>query len=115
ELQAVVLLPQLEKLDNRNARRLEQVRRLRRLLDGVPGLRLFTAEEPEGVPAFYKVGFQYDEEVFGLPRERFTAALRAEGVAVDEGFRALHVGRSPSRYPAGGAVAAAREGQPWRV
>jgi hypothetical protein len=24
--------------------------------------------------------------------------MRAEGIAVDEGFRALHVGRSPSRF-----------------
>ncbi len=29
-------------------------------------------------------------------------ALRAEGVAFDAGFRALHVGRSPSRFRAAG-------------
>ena len=43
-------------------------------------------------------GLQFDAEKFGLPRERFLTALRAEGMAFDEGFRALHVGRSPSRF-----------------
>jgi hypothetical protein len=45
------------------------------------------------------VAFQYDSAEFkGLSRERFVAAMRAEGIAMDEGFHALHVGRSPSRF-----------------
>jgi perosamine synthetase len=37
--------------------------------------------------------------------------VRAEGVALDEGFRALHVGRSPSRWRgAGPLVEAERAG-----
>ena len=53
-------------------------------------------------PAFYKLGFQYDPVAFGLSRELFVKALRAEGVAFDAGFKALHVGRSPSRFRAAG-------------
>jgi hypothetical protein len=56
------------------------------------------------VPAFYKLGFQYDPAAFGLSRELFVKALRAEGIAFDAGFRALHVGRSPSRFRAAGEL-----------
>ena len=56
------------------------------------------------LPAFYKLGFQYDPAAFGLPRELFVKALRAEGIAFDVGFKALHVGRSPSRFRAAGEL-----------
>ncbi len=99
ELQALVLLPQLDQLDPRNQRRLANVTRLGELLRDVPGLTPFTSSV-EGVPAFYKLGFQFDETAFGLSRSRFVAALRAEGVAFDEGFRALHLGRAKNRWSA---------------
>jgi dTDP-4-amino-4,6-dideoxygalactose transaminase len=103
ELQAAVLLPQLRKLDPRNAHRLAQVRQLTERLRDVPGLRPFT-NACEAMPGYYKFGWQYDAAAFGLPRERFVAALRAEGIAFDEGFRALHVGRSASRFRAVGSL-----------
>jgi hypothetical protein len=49
-------------------------------------------------PGYYKLGFQLDSTCFGLSRERFVAAAQTEGIAFDEGFRAAHVGRSPSRF-----------------
>ncbi len=113
ELQAAVLLPQLDQLRTRNEQRAEAVRRLQTLLQGVPGLKLFrnrTATElSEGkhLAGYYKVGFQYEAGAFGLSREQFLAALRAEGIAFDAGFAALHVGRSPSRYRAGGPLSEA--------
>src|SRR5262249_45702859 len=73
----------------------------------LPGLRPFAARDPDNTPVYYKVGFQLDAAAFGLSRERFVAALRAEGIAFDEGFRALHVGRSPSRFRAAGELAEA--------
>jgi dTDP-4-amino-4,6-dideoxygalactose transaminase len=106
ELQAAVLLPQLDKLDVRNARRAESVRRLLAQLAGVPGLRPFV-NATDSEPGYYKLGFRYDDAAFGLTRERFAAAIRAEGVALDEGFRALHVGRSASRFRAAGDLAEA--------
>jgi dTDP-4-amino-4,6-dideoxygalactose transaminase len=99
ELQAAVLVPQIDKLDRRNSQRLANVTRLAEVLHGNPGLRPFPVAPADGsTPAFYKLGLQFDEAAFGLSRERFVRALRAEGIALDEGFRALHVGRSPSRF-----------------
>jgi dTDP-4-amino-4,6-dideoxygalactose transaminase len=108
ELQAAVLLPQLARLDDRNARRHVNVRLLTERLQAVPGLRPFTNAGDDHQPGYYKLGFQYDRTAFDdLPRERFIAALRAEGIAFDEGFRALHIGRSPARFRAGSDLAEA--------
>jgi dTDP-4-amino-4,6-dideoxygalactose transaminase len=99
ELQAVVLGPQLDRLAERNAQRLRNVQLLSEQLHGVPGLQPFRNRAMESSePGYYKMGFQFDAEAFGLDRARFVAAMRAEGIALDEGFRALHVGRSPSRW-----------------
>ncbi len=93
ELQATVLLPQVRKLDIRNRERAASVRTLAGLLASVPGLVPFR-NVAAGEPGYYKVGIQFDAEQFGLARTHLLAALRAEGIAMDEGFRALHVGRS---------------------
>jgi dTDP-4-amino-4,6-dideoxygalactose transaminase len=107
ELQAAVLLPQLEQLPARHARRLHAVRWLAQRLQDVPGLRLFAGHAAEDEPAYYKVGMQLDAAVFGLERSRVVAAVAAEGIALDEGFRALHVGRSPRRLRKAGPLAEA--------
>jgi dTDP-4-amino-4,6-dideoxygalactose transaminase len=112
ELQAAVLLPQLDRLPARHAQRGLAVQLLAGLLADVPGLRLFR-NSCDGSPGYYKVGFLWDETPLGLPRERLVAALRAEGFALDEGFRALHAGRSAQRWravtPLPGADRAHRE------
>jgi dTDP-4-amino-4,6-dideoxygalactose transaminase len=100
ELQAAVLLPQVEKLDARTAQRRARVEELRALVKDVPGLRLFDGAGGDHVPGYYKVGFQYDAAAFGLARGLFVRALRGEGIAMDEGFAAAHVGRSARRYRA---------------
>lgn len=105
ELQAAVLLPQLARLDERNAKRQSAVEKLRKLLAGVPGLSLFRNPHAwEWAAGFYKCGFQFDEDAFGLTRGLFLKAARAEGIAFDEGFAGLHVGRSPKRYRLGGPL-----------
>jgi dTDP-4-amino-4,6-dideoxygalactose transaminase len=106
ELQAAVLMPQLDRLAERHARRAAAVVRLTAALDGAAGLSAFR-NKAEGDPAYYKVGFRLDEAALGLSRARLVAALRAEGIAFDEGFRALHVGRSPGRFRAAGGLAVA--------
>jgi perosamine synthetase len=98
ELQAAVLPPQLARLDQRNRRRAENVQRLAGLLHEIQGLRLFENRSADCQPAYYKLGIQYDAERFGLSRSLFLAAMRAEGIAMDEGFSALHVGRSARRF-----------------
>jgi dTDP-4-amino-4,6-dideoxygalactose transaminase len=104
ELQAAVLLPQLGRLDERNRHRARQVARLVDHLADIPGLRPFANRGVDDQPAYYKLGFQFEEEAFGLSRSRFVQAMRAEGVALDEGFHALHVGRSPRRFRAAGEL-----------
>jgi dTDP-4-amino-4,6-dideoxygalactose transaminase len=103
ELQAIVLLPQLDQLAQRHARRSAAVDRLARGLERVPGLQPWSCST-EGSPAYYKVGMRLDEAAFGLARGRLVQAARAEGIALDEGFRALHAGRSPSRWRAAGPL-----------
>jgi perosamine synthetase len=134
ELQAAALRPQLRKLPQATQQRAERVRELLARPTPAPlpsgrgeeDLRSSVAfddsEEawrafpplPEGrgawgvgsenLPAFYKLGFQYDPVAFGLSRELFVKALRAEGIAFDAGFKAIHVGRSPSRFRAAGEL-----------
>lgn len=111
ELQAAVLLPQLAKLAVRNAQRAANVRFLTERLRHVPGLRPFTNQTDDTVAGYYKLGFQYDAAEFGLPREQFITLMRAEGVAFDEGFRALHVGRSPGRFRKSGELSEATRAQ----
>lgn len=104
ELQAAVLLPQLDKLDAWNERRRAAVARLTDRLRGLPGLRPFASPGVEGESAYYKLGFWYDADAFGLARDLLTRAARAEGVALDVGFPTLHVGRSPTRFRAAGPL-----------
>jgi perosamine synthetase len=101
ELQAATVRPQLRKLSEMTHRRAENARALLAAL-AVPGVVPFANALSATTPAYYKLGFQFDSEAFGLPRDLFVAALRVEGIAFDAGFRALHVGRSPSRFRAVG-------------
>ena len=107
ELQAAVLLPQLDKLAERNRRRAENVARLLEELLDVPGLTPFANPPEIGAPGYYKLGFQYDQEDFGMVRARFLDAARAEGMAFSEGFAAAHIGRSPRRFRWGSELAQA--------
>jgi perosamine synthetase len=99
ELQAAVLVPQLDKLDVSNQRRSENVSRLQAAIVDRPGLRVFDNALADTSPGYYKLGFQYDAELFdGLSRDDFVTAMRAEGIAMDAGFRALHAIHSSRRY-----------------
>lgn len=114
ELQAAVLLPQCDRLDERNARRADRAARLCAQLVDLLGLRPFGTPEhdrthPETsplaphdtLPGFYKLGFRYDAKLWhDLPRELFVRAARAEGIALDLGFRALHLTHGRRRFRA---------------
>lgn len=130
ELQAAALRPQLRKLPAATHTRWQRVQQLLndlKLLQEQEGLDTSPSSQPKAnsgsdqwglaafrtsansIPAYYKLGFRYDPVRFGLPRDVFVAALRAEGIAFDAGFRALHVGRSPSRFRAVGELTHATE------
>ncbi|MCX7700900.1 MAG: aminotransferase class V-fold PLP-dependent enzyme [Gemmataceae bacterium] len=97
ELQAAALRPQLKLLPDRHAQRAAAVACIDPGLDAVPGVRRIRSEV-DGSPAFYKVAFRIDPAEFGLDRDRLVEVMRAEGLALDTGFRALPAGRSPRRY-----------------
>jgi dTDP-4-amino-4,6-dideoxygalactose transaminase len=95
ELQAAVLLPQLPKLAAANQQRLAAVKQLLALLGDLPGLEpLPLAADDQNQPAFYKLPWLLtgnddacDSPQFEQLRRRFIAAIQAEGVLIDEGFR----------------------------
>ncbi|HEU0176763.1 MAG TPA: aminotransferase class V-fold PLP-dependent enzyme [Blastocatellia bacterium] len=108
ELQATVLLPQLERLDDRNRERSKSVSKLAESLKAISGLRLLENRETSDFPGYYKLGFRYDPVEFdGLSRELFVRAARAEGIEFNAGFRALHLCRSSRRFRKAGELAVA--------
>ena len=97
ELQAAVLLPQLGKLAADNAVRLANADLLRQLTRDLPGLTPVENPPLRGSPAYYKFAWRYDPQACGgQTREAFIAAVQAEGVAIDAGFRGF-AGRSSAR------------------
>ncbi|NQV28591.1 MAG: aminotransferase class V-fold PLP-dependent enzyme [Rhodopirellula sp.] len=108
EMQAAVLRPQLNRLDERNIARWKAVRELSAELQqltspqGEPVLRMLVDAcqiDHENRPAFFKVGLQYDlAKSTGSDRELFATAMRAEGIALDPGFRSLHRIHSKRRF-----------------
>ncbi|MBO0797584.1 MAG: aminotransferase class V-fold PLP-dependent enzyme [Blastocatellia bacterium] len=99
ELQATVLLPQWERLDERNVERESAVSWLRDRLRAVTGLRFLVNRVSSTSPGYYKLGFRYDPEDFnGLSRDLFVRAARAEGVEFNGGFHAFHRCRSARRF-----------------
>jgi perosamine synthetase len=84
ELQAAVLLPQLDSLAAENAQRLGAVQLLLYELRDVAELATGSNAD-RGSPTYYKLGWRFQSERYS--REQFLQAVRAEGVALDAGFR----------------------------
>lgn len=107
ELQAAVLIPQLEVLDANNRLRADNARALcNRICKSqlLKPLAVFGADD--WVPSFYKFGAQLNPAI-GLGRTQFAKAMRAEGIAFDPGFDALHRTHSQRRFRAVGDLAIA--------
>jgi len=91
ELQAAVLLPQLDKLAARNETRRANVVRLLQQLSSLRGWTPVRQDYAAGAftsgqPAYYKLAWLV-EPGERLERADWMAALQAEGVAIDAGFR----------------------------
>lgn len=105
EMQAAVLLPQLDSLDQLNEQRRAFVKDLCEALGDVAGLSILQLPNEGLQPAYYKVGFRYHAaNLAGLSRNRFAAALRAEGIAMNSGFRGLHLIHAKRRFRAVGEL-----------
>jgi dTDP-4-amino-4,6-dideoxygalactose transaminase len=105
ELQAAAIAPQWRTLESDHRLRRERVALLLERTRGIPGLRVriepATLTDPAQTPVFYKLGFELvPEEVFGMARGVWLRALQAEGIAIDEGFRALSRSLARSRFRA---------------
>ncbi len=88
ELQAAILLPQLNKLAERNQRRRANVERLLAQTQGLNGLRPLVNRTANSAPSYYKLAWRYDAAELGdSPIDEFARALQAEGVPLDTGFR----------------------------
>jgi dTDP-4-amino-4,6-dideoxygalactose transaminase len=88
ELQAAVLLPQLELLDERNVARRSAVRRLLAATSDLPGLKPLANRTPDAVPSYYKLAWHYAARELGEHAiDEFVAAAQAEGLPLDTGFR----------------------------
>lgn len=104
EIQALVLVPQLEALKKANALRMASVELLQTKLHSINGIELIQSSFHSDQHAFYKLGFKLNSHKFGLDRECLVPAMQAEGIALDAGFAALHVSRSPSRWKSAGPL-----------
>jgi dTDP-4-amino-4,6-dideoxygalactose transaminase len=110
EMQAAVLLPQVAQLAARNRRRSENIDILAARLKAMGGLDVVQSAVADSTPAYYKAGLHYDAAAFSaLPRDRFAEAIRAEGIAVDPAFRALHLTHARGRFRAVGDLSVATD------
>lgn len=115
ELQAAVLNPQLAQLRTDNEQRLTAVEILLKACQGITGLsELRLPAGTSSKPAFYKLPWLLsgnndacDSPEFEQRRRRFTAVMRAEGVALDEGFRGF-ARRTSQRCRVVGSLSQAR-------
>ncbi len=86
QYQAAMLLPQIDKLVNQTKRRQENGDYLTAGLKEIPGVE--PVRLPENSRAVWHLyAFRYDAAQFnGLPRDKFLAALRAEGIPASGGY-----------------------------
>src|SRR5918911_387684 len=85
EIEAAIAAEQLKKLESLTAKRIEHADYLRDRLSQIPGLK------PASVQAdcrhtYYVLAVQFDAEAFGISRERFAEAVKAEGVPLALGY-----------------------------
>jgi dTDP-4-amino-4,6-dideoxygalactose transaminase len=84
EFQAAVLLAQMERLEDQTGLRAERAARLSDGLSQIEGVTLLKRDERLTTQAIYQYVFKYDAESFGgASRNRFVAALEAEGIPCD--------------------------------
>jgi perosamine synthetase len=87
ELQAVILLSQMARARSDADKRLENALYLDARLKGIPGIVPYKLEDGATRSAYHLYPIRYKKEHFdGLPRERFMAALRAEGIPCMAGY-----------------------------
>lgn len=109
ELQATVLIAQVQQLDRRNQQRLQAVKQLQQevatQLEAWSVHVAWPETRPQCVSAYYKLGFRCP--VARVERAQLVAALQAEGAPMDVGFRGF-AGRGGRRCERIGELPVAR-------
>lgn len=96
ELQAAVILTQLERYEKMLARRQETAAFLREKLSGIDGIRPLAVPEYASATSCHLFILRYDSESFGgLPKEDFIKALNAEGIRPAHGGYYIPLYRQP--------------------
>lgn len=96
QLQAAVLLPQLDTLKKLTEQRNQNAMSLITMTDSLDGLSSLSQATQNVVPSFYKLPWLLKDRTPGWSRADFVHALSAEGLAIGEGFRGF-LRRSPRR------------------
>lgn len=85
EIEAAIASEQLKKLERLLAERILAANHVSRGLEGVPGLT--TPAVQLGVRhAYYVYAMRYDSKITGVSRDRFAAAIEAEGIPISQGY-----------------------------
>jgi dTDP-4-amino-4,6-dideoxygalactose transaminase len=85
EIEAAIASEQLKKLERLLVPRIEAAEYLTERLRGIHGLTPPVVHQ--GVRhGYYVYALKYDAAAFGVPRARFVAALKAEGISLSEGY-----------------------------
>jgi perosamine synthetase len=91
EFQAALLIEQLKRVEEQSHRREQNAAYLTKQLAEIPGIRPARMYPGATRNAYHLYMLRYDQSLFaGLPRARFLAALRAEGVPCSGGYTPLN-------------------------
>lgn len=87
ELQAALLLVQLERLDQLNFRRTENANYLTQRLNQIEGIEPLRLDSEITKPSYYLYIFKYNSKYFdGIHRDVFIKAMNKEGIPVTQGY-----------------------------
>ncbi|MBF0182930.1 MAG: DegT/DnrJ/EryC1/StrS family aminotransferase [Magnetococcales bacterium] len=86
-IEAAILLPQMDRLERNLQRRQQLTDRYRALLSQVPGIRLLAAPAPESVHAHHL----FPILVQGMERDQLVQELQSRGISVMVNYRPVHL------------------------
>lgn len=86
EIQAAILLCQLERLDEHVTIRERNGQFLDAALGDIPGIHVLRRDDRVNRRSWHLYCARYDEQELGVPRQKFLEAVRAEGVPFGPGY-----------------------------